>query len=405
MADSTHHVFLVPGFFGFANLGEIPYFAHVRRYLPQALAGLGIQAEVHPVSTFPTSSIRKRAALLLEQIAEVAGQDRRPIHLIGHSSGGLDARLLVTPQGSLRTKIDSEPLARRVRTVVMVSTPNHGTPVASFFSSIFGQQLLRLLSLGTIYALWFGRLPVSVVFKLAAAMARTGGALGKAPSTLLDQIYTRLLRDFSEERREAIEHFMIDVGNDQSLLPQLTPEGIDALNAATGDRPGIRYGSVVNYARRPGLVSTAMVGLSPYDQATHALFYAMYRIASGLPEDHLPNLSDQQADVLLQTYGMIPEIGANDGIVPTVSQIWGEVVHATMADHLDVLGHFGQGKSSHDPDHPHIDWLASGSGFDRPRFEALWTDVASFITGREPRAARGQDGPRVQHLLHLFSRK
>jgi hypothetical protein len=28
---------------------------------------------------------------------------------------------------------------------------------------------------------------------------------------------------------------------------------------------------------------------------------------------------------------------------------------------------------------PHFDWLASGTGFTRARFEELWHDVARFI--------------------------
>ena len=50
-------------------------------------------------------------------------------------------------------------------------------------------------------------------------------------------------------------------------------------------------------------------------------------------------------------------------------------MHATIADHLDVVGHFGTG------DHGDYagDWLPSHSGFDAVRFEKLWTDVAEFI--------------------------
>jgi hypothetical protein len=65
----------------------------------------------------------------------------------------------------------------------------------------------------------------------------------------------------------------------------------------------------------------------------------------------------------------------NDGIVPTRSQAWETVVHAAIADHLDVLGHFRD--AAHDP--PHVDWLVTGSRFDRPRFEALWDDVTRFL--------------------------
>jgi hypothetical protein len=84
----------------------------------------------------------------------------------------------------------------------------------------------------------------------------------------------------------------------------------------------------------------------------------------------------------------MPSAAANDGIVPTLSQAWGQVVHAAVADHLDVLGHFRD--AEHDP--PHVDWLVSGSDFDRRRFEALWGDVARFLV---PDAARQPKGGRV----------
>jgi len=395
----THHVFLVPGFFGFDNLGEVLYFAHVRGYLAQACRRLGLQAQVTAVETYPTSSIPRRAERLLELIHAVTDGADVPVHLVGHSSGGLDARLLVSPGVSLRSPVEVEPIAARVKSVVLVSTPNYGTPVASFFTSIFGQRLLQLLSLGTIYVLRFGRLPMSVLFKLGAALARLDDLLGLR-NNVLDQLFSQLLSDFSPERRDAVERFLGEVGADQGLLPQLTPEGMDLFNAATRDRPGVRYGSVIHYARRPGVVSTAKVGIDPYGQATHALFYGLYRVAARMPRDHMPRLTDGQMETVLQIYGITPESSANDGVVPTLSQIWGEVVHATRADHLDVLGHFS------DPRHkpPHIDWLSSGTGFGRSQFEALWNDVAVFIAGQTPGAGKPTSS-RIQHLLHLFARK
>ena len=70
-----------------------------------------------------------------------------------------------------------------------------------------------------------------------------------------------------------------------------------------------------------------------------------------------------------------PDGSDSDGMVPTLSQVWGRVIAAVGADHLDVCGHFD------DPEHvpPHIDWLVSGSRFRRPQFEAVWQDVAEFI--------------------------
>lgn len=393
----THHVFLIPGFFGFANIGELLYFAHVKKYLPQAFEAVGLQAKIYSVQTYPTSSIRRRAERLLEIIQENAKGDESPIHLIGHSSGGLDARLLVTPGVSLRNSAEIEPWVQRVKTVVTISTPHHGTPVASFFTSLFGQKFLGLLSLSTIYTLRFGRLPSSMLFRIGALIARLDDYIGWK-NNILDQLYDQLLDDFSTERRQAVEHFFSEMGADQALLPQLTPEGIDVFNAATCDRPGVRYGSVISYARRPGVVSTYKVGIDPYGQATHALFYGMYRLASGMSEEHIPQLSEEQMDSLLLTYGMIPDRKANDGVVPTISQIWGEIIHATRADHLDVLGHFGDPK--YEP--PHIDWLTSGTGFGRRHFEALWNDVVDFVIDKHSRVSRSSSTP-IQHLQHLFS--
>ena len=81
----------------------------------------------------------------------------------------------------------------------------------------------------------------------------------------------------------------------------------------------------------------------------------------------------------------LPSAGDNDGVSPTNSQVWGELVHATTADHLDVVGHFG----TSDRGGYAGDWLPSHSGFDAVRFEKLWTDVAEFILGeaRDGRAA------------------
>jgi len=391
-------VFLIPGFFGFADLGDVLYFAHVVDFLPRACAAVGMEAQVHAVPTLPTASVRRRAERLMEHIAERADGDG-PIHLVGHSSGGLDARLLVTPGASLRSDLDLEPYVARVATLTTLATPNYGTPVASFFNSLFGQRLLRLLSLGTIYVLRFGRLPTSVLIKAGAVLARVDNVVGWR-NNILDQLYGQLLEDFSPERRDAVERFLGDMGSDQALLPQLTPEGIDVFNAATGNRPGVRYGSVISYARKPGLVSTASVGLDPYGQATHGLFAGLYRLASRSNGEQAPVLDDRQLEVLFTVYGIVPGVEANDGVVPTLSQIWGEIVHATRADHLDVLGHFGDARQ----EPPHYDWLSSGSGFGRADFEALWSDVARFIAGHPvptERPARSKG----QHLLHLFSRR
>jgi hypothetical protein len=371
-----HHVVLVPGFFGFANLGDFTYFGHVRDLLLELGPPLGVEGEVEVVRTEPTASLTRRAALLCESVSRLLDRAPGRVSLIGHSSGGLDARLLCTPGVTLPTSADPERCARAVRALVTVSTPHHGTPLAHSFSGLLGQQLLRLLSLTTIHALRTGHLPLSAVHRLAHLLR-----FKKAPpSGVLDQIYKQLIGDFSGERRRAVEAFLADVRSDQGLVSQLTPAGMEILNASAGDRPALPYGCVVTQARPPGLKSFLGAGLSPYAHATHALFVALYRFSSGTPKSMRPHLTEDQVAGLRRAYGRLPARAANDGIVPTMSQVHGRLLHAAWADHHDVLGHF------HGPNHvpPHFDWVASGSGFDHVRFDDLWHDVAGFLAS--PRA-------------------
>lgn len=373
-----HRIYLVPGFFGFANLGELVYFGHARDFLVGELAARGVDAEVHCVLSHPTGSIRTRAADLLAVLKATAGDDGGPIHLIGHSTGGLDARLLVTPGADLgEGGAELESYVARVRAVVTLSSPHRGTPLASFFGGLFGAKLLSLLSLFTVYVLRFGRVPLKLMLPLAGQLVRMDRSLGWQ-DTILDQLFAQLLSDFSSERQRELSTFLGQVVADQSLIAQLTPQGMDLFNAGVPDRPGISYGSVVTRARPPSWRSRMATGLDPYAQATHAI-YAFLHGRAAVP-GLFPGVSDAHRLELARAYGggMLP--GASDGIVPTASQPWGKVLAAVWADHLDVIGHF-EGPSHHPP---HIDWLISASGFRRPAFEAVWGEVTRFLLDAPP---------------------
>jgi triacylglycerol lipase len=374
---TTHHVFLVPGFLGIESLGEVVYFAHVRDLLTEQLRARGVDAEIHAVRNHATSSIRKRTLRLLETIQARAGQSDAPLHLIGHSTGGLDARLLCTPGASLTDAADVEAVATRVRSIVSIACPHRGTPLASFFTTRLGGQLLRVLSLGTTYILRFGRLPLSVVVRLAGLFVRMHSRLGRLEHTIADQMFVQLLGDFSAERRDELNLLFADMAGDVGLMPQLMPEAMDMFDAAVGERAAIRCGSVVA-AARPGLLrNTLQLGLDPYAQATHALFEALSRLSAEMPAVYLPKLTAAQLSLLRQGLDREPSDRDNDGIVPLLSQVWGELIHVAQADHFDVIGHFSEPKL----EPPHYDWLASCSQFDQAAFERLWTDVAEFIAG------------------------
>jgi len=367
-----HHVYLIPGFFGFANLGDLKYFAHVTEVLSNSFLRLGIDAQVHNVATSPTAGVLSRAERLLDAIHATAADDDDPIHLIGHSSGGLDARLLVAAGASLGSGVSAERYAARVRSVVTVATPHRGTPIVSMFISLFGARVLKLLSLGMIHTLRYGRLPLGVLVKMGGVLVRLDNASGQ---DALDQLYVELLHDFSEERQKAIRDFFTEVEKDQGLLTQLLPEGMVVFNALTRDQADVRYGCVLTRGRRPGVSSTISAGLGGYAQASHALYAALYQLAARTPLNRAPSPRPQQIQAMLETWGDIPSIRANDGIVPTLSQLHGDVICAVSADHHDVIGHFDD-PSCHPP---HFDWITSGSGFKRADFEHLWSSVANWI--------------------------
>jgi triacylglycerol lipase len=375
---ARHHVFLIPGFFGFANLGQLTYFGHVRRALVEQLGTAGLEVHIHVVRTHPTASLPRRAARVLEAVARNAPRRSEPVHLIGHSTGGLDARLLVAPGVSLPTPVRVEPVAARVRTVVTVATPHHGTPLASAFATLRGQRLLQLLSLGTMHLLRFGHLPITALLRVGGLFARLDDLA--VNSELLDELFGRLLEDFSSGRRRAVRALLGEVVRDQALLLQLMPEAMELFGATVALRPGVRAGSVVTRAARPSLRSRLAAGIDPAGQASRAVFGALYRLAATTPRRLAPRLTPAHERVLRRALGRVPAPADNDGIVPTRSQPWGRLLYAARADHLDVLGHF------RDPEAhpPHVDWLASGSGFDRHRFDALWRAVARFVAGGRP---------------------
>lgn len=381
---SQHHVVLVPGFFGFGSLGELTYFVGVREALERAFQRFSLDVNVVEVPTLPTASIRYRAARVNETLAQIAESVEGPIHIVGHSTGGLDARLAITPNSSLPTTRKFRQ-HDRLRTLVTISTPHFGTPLASFFGSAAGYPLLRMCA-GLITAvLEHGHLPVGFGLRLGGWFVRQDDRIG-FKRTLADDFFGRVIADFSHERRAELIAFIRGVSSDQSLIFQLTPAGCDLLNASTADPSTLRYGSVVCSARPPTFGNLLAFKHDPYTQGMHALYAALYRIAGFARAERLPDPVLEQRVVLERAFGSFPERSWSDGIVPTLSQIWGEVIHATRADHLDVVGHYGSSRG----DSPTSDWIPSRSGFDDAEFDALWSAVARFITDE----ARSNDAPR-----------
>jgi hypothetical protein len=377
----THHIYLIPGFFGFVNFGRLVYFSHVREYLDDAFGKRGVMVEIHRARTSPTASLRQRASQLAALIAETS--PRGPIHLIGHSVGGLDARLFATPGVTLDAPV--EDLAARVRTIVSVATPHHGTPLASAFTGLLGGKLLALLSVATVTVLRQGRLPLSVLTRVGAMLSRIA-VPGSRIEAILAHLEDELVGRLPDGDRDQVQAFVAEM-RDTALLAQLTPEGIDLFAAACGPRPGVRMGSVVARARPPGWRGQIRAG-GPGGQVSY-LVYRLLHAQVASRGWRPPELEGAQVHALAAGFGGLPDAGDSDGVVPTLSQVHGEEIAPAWADHLDVIGHFPEER--HVP--PHHDWIASGSRFDRRGFERLWDAVVDFVEPRRdtrpPWAPRG----------------
>ena len=370
-------VFLIPGFFGFTNFGRLVYFTHVSSALERELRALGFDARIRPLSVPPTASLRTRSGMAAQQMVESLAADDPggPIALVGHSSGGLDARLIASPGVDLDIDADVEALGARISAVVTICSPHRGTPLAGLFTSLLGQKLLRLLSLVTLELLREAHLPVSMLARIGAVLARARLPGGKTEA-LLDHLHDELLGLLPDDERDDIRAFFALVGEDQSLMGQITSAGADLLAASAGNRETTRYGSVVASAPRPSLRQQLSISRRVEVQAGYMLYRWLHR-AAGEPNGRAPRLEPRQISALRSAFARLPAGADSDAIVPTLSQVHGEVVWCGAADHLDVIGHFHSPRTTP----AHHDWLMTGADFDVSTFGDLWRRVARFVGG------------------------
>src|SRR5689334_5701960 len=137
MPAAPHYVYFIPGMFGFGRLAGYDYFNHVRIGLERRFQAAGLQVSFEDVPAPPTSSLRYRSRIVATTIERTAGNEG-PIHLVGHSTGGLDLRLVMSPTAHLGLEDGLLEWRRRVHTAVSINTPHFGTPVAGYFATVAG---------------------------------------------------------------------------------------------------------------------------------------------------------------------------------------------------------------------------------------------------------------------------
>ena len=350
-------IVFIPGFFGFGSFGDagrpfIEYFANVEDALVRALPE-PMRFVVHEPP--PTGALDERVRSLHQTVAKTEGR----VHLVGHSSGGLDARLFA----NARYNSPAKALHERLGAVVTLSAPFYGTPLA------------RRLLLGAdlaMPALWFASILAS---RRQLRLAGHAGAIFNAlkrlalqKTTPTDQLIAALA-DVDDATALQIKRFLRDVSRDHPLVADILPESMTALHreVAAFDYPRIH--SFVTVAPKPGwgprdalAFVTAPAQRLLYD-ATWALCAATPPSAARLPVG--PWIGAQRLTL---------EPESSDGIVPAWSQtLDGRADGIVVGDHLDVIGHSETAGAT---------FLRSGSRFDDARFQALWARVAQVLTAR-----------------------
>jgi triacylglycerol lipase len=369
---AVHRIYFDPGMFGFGRLASYEYFGHLRKALERELTSGGDTVECYVADVQPTASIRRRAGRLAELIAQTCDADdphAGPIHLVGHSTGGLDARLVASPSVSLPVPPGTMRWIPRLVSVSTLSTPHYGTPLAGFFATVSGQRMLYALSALTFIALSLGSPPLAAASALVVALGRLDRALG-IELKVLDRATDALLKVLGDARSGEVRSYLSAIKDDQAALIQLTPEAMDLFQAGIEDRPGVVYQSTASMAPPPTPIGWAKTLVRPWVTVSHSIFTALYAVTARLDERypcaaHHAGLENEAT--LERVFGRAPGARANDGVVPLRSQIWGKVVWAGHADHLDILGHFRGGADSP----ANNDWLSSGSSFDAASFDAL----------------------------------
>ncbi|MES2645141.1 MAG: hypothetical protein V4850_36980 [Myxococcota bacterium] len=366
---ATSRIYLSPGLFGFERIGTYVYFHHLEEGLLRRFADAGREASAHRVDAWPTASIRRRAQSLVTTIAASAKPGDR-LHLVGHSTGGLDARLLAAPGANVGDPRALAAVKADLRSITSMNTPHHGTPLAAFFATLSGQRLLYFLSAATVPVLHYGSPPIALTSALVAAVPRLDRALGMRVA-LLDRASEALIGTLDDLSSHDLRAWLNGLRQDQAGIIQLAPEVMDVYSALAADDPNVRYQCSASWVPPLGVRGWARTAANPWTSASATLFATLHRLTAA--QDPLYGCEPRGAawrQAVLGRLDEVPPAGANDGIVPFRSQLHGELVWAGHGDHLDVVGHFAGAEGHHD-------WMTSGAGFNQERFDGLLDAVAT----------------------------
>jgi len=268
-------VILVHGFAGWEHIGGGGgyFYSVVDDY---RAAGVDVTAPALP----PYDSSERRAAVLARVVDDVlARTHKRKVHLIAHSQGGLDSRVLVTDLG----------YADRVASLVTISTPHRGTAVADI-ADIAPDGVLN--PAGQLFAWLLGALGGTPPSE-AAWLADTDVTATYDPdlAASIASLRTASASAFNAAHPDPLGLRLFSVAGVSNLLSTDQPECNDGLWGRTDDRD---------------VVDAFFAASGAYLSNTDG----------GNPLDPTPN----------------------DGLVAVASARWGQFLGCIPADHADEIG-------------------------------------------------------------------
>jgi len=371
---ASHLVVLVPGFLGFGRLGALYYFAdRVLATLRGALqVRLGMPVPVAGARTDPVGSLASRQSYLL---AELARLDREigpsSFHLVGHSTGGVDAELL-----TCKAPLDGgswgehDELRRRIASVTTIAAPHYGTCLVE--SPAAGWCLRPYDPRGSVQA---ARLAGSLAWLFVTRSVSFEGA----EAVVMD----------GPESAAFVGRFLTH----RALIRDLRPSRMMELRSANPPDPaiGARVGCFVTV--------TPPVAVDGAPRACDGFFACLHGMTAKCALEHDPEETARFVQVLNAQAAspignpaarLVPfDAEASDGIVNSSRQLLathapgGDPAAALAAvvvgDHGDVLGYYDRQDALSGGRVLNQGFFRSGAGFGDEQFFELWGRVADHI--------------------------
>jgi triacylglycerol lipase len=434
------HIVLIPGFGGFDALGKIEYYAGVTRIFQQW--NTGKSAVLHYFDNLPTAAVVTRATRLQSYLAKrmargeiLEGDD---IILVGHSTGGLDIRQLLSDLHDRHTPevhvdggipVHSADIRQRVGRVVFLSVPHWGTNIADW---VVSHPCLRKTIVTELRAAVAGSqvyLLDQLETRIAGAAAfLTGADLLRASQDTLTEANERFGEPGPQRTAEAHEAaadlalYFRDMASDFHVIQDLTSQPPDSEPNSPAHFNREQRKKELEWWNNPPIetLSYATVASSPFrfvpdspapvwDLAnpctypeiskdarlsadTDISYRLCYRACAGGPFQR-PAEGGKVTRYLNGAPRGRLEIWDNDGIVNTLSMLWPKGPNVLVAgDHLDIVGHYKPVKvepkrveSGCRPgrEYRSYDLLKSVPRFNDRTFEQVWTGIFNFSVGRK----------------------